>query len=76
LFASAIQEAEADFRRADFNSDFAPFGELPRELNISMTWDANGEIQPGSRVTIRLAPISRQVAMEQFGAQYAAPLTD
>ena len=76
FFAEALQEAERDFERADYNSDFAPFGQLPRELNISMVFDANGEIQPGSRVTISLAPISRQLATERFGAEYAQPLSD
>jgi hypothetical protein len=76
FFAEALREAERDFDRADYNSDFAPLGHLPRELNISMTWDANGEIQPGSRVTIRLAPITRQLATERFGAEYAQPLSE
>jgi hypothetical protein len=75
-FAAAFKEAEADFRRADYGSDFPSMTSLPVEQSIALSWNESGEILPGSAVKLRLAPITRQVAAEQFGAEYALPLSD
>lgn len=69
-FAGAFAEAEADFRRGDYGSDFPSLASFPVEQSISLSWDENGVILPGSAVRLRLAPINRQVAEERFGAQY------
>lgn len=73
-FAAAFKEAEADFRRADYGSDFPSMASFPVEQSISLSWDEDGLILPGSTVRLRMAPISRQVATETFGAQYPSAI--
>jgi hypothetical protein len=75
-FAAAYAEAEADFRRADYQSDFPSVVNLPVEMSIALSWNESAEILPGSAVKLRLAPISRQLATERFGAEYATPLSE
>ena len=67
-FAGALVEAEEGWRRT--SSDFAGSETLPRETSIMLAWNAAAEISPDSRVTFRIAPVSREVAMQTFGAEY------
>jgi hypothetical protein len=73
-FTTAFQEARADFNRADYGSDFPSLQSLPVEMSVILCSNVDGEILPSSTVRLRLAPISRQVAMETFGAQYQREL--
>jgi hypothetical protein len=75
-FTTAFQDARADFNRADYGSDFPSLQSLPVEMSVVLCSNADGEILPSSMVRMRLAPITRQVAAERFGAQYAQPLSD
>ena len=64
-FVAAFQEAEADFRRADYGSDFPSMTSLPVEMSIALSWNESGEILPGSAVKIAPGAVMRTRAAVQ-----------